>query len=768
MTFGLFLGRKRALISLAWMALACTGCGRSPEAKSARYIDAGKALMQKGNPVRAILEFHNAVQAAPKNAEAYYQLGLAYLARQDYGNAVGGFRQAIKLNPKHTAAKLRLAELMASVTDPDVLKDAQQRLQDLIEGDPGNPDALHALALTELKLGDASDAMQHLELALADASTSQELAIAITLAQAKLQQKDAKGAEDVLKKACEKSSTPADAMVYLGQFYISQHRAAEAEQQFQRALSVDPRNGVALFNLAKLQYMTGRIPEAEQSFKRLSGLPGFKPVYAIFLFQTGRKDEAVREFERLAKADPEDRAARTRLVTVYWSLNRLPEAEEILNQALKKNAKDLDALLQRGEMYLSAGKYAQAETDLNQVGHLQPGAPEVHYILAKLHLARGAEPSYRQELTKALELNPYLLPVRLELARALLAAKNAQAALDVLNQASQSQKQSTPVLVQRNWVLWSLGDLADMRKGIDQGLTRERSEDLLIQDGLWKLRSGDPAAGRKAIEEALKIDPSDLRALQALTQTYVAQKNAPAALQKVKEYAASQPKSAVVQELLGELLANSGDLAGARAAFAAAKTDSPEHLQADLNLVRLDMEQGKWDDAQKRLEAAASAGPATTLPRLWLAVIEEVRGQKSKAVEDYRKVVDSDPNQAQALNNLAYLLADYSHNLDEALKYAQRAVELDPAKPVYAGTLGWILYQRGLYTSALPYLERASAAPYAESLASRSAVPKYHLAMAYAKLGDKQRSHATLEAALKLDPNLPEAKMARDVVGPSQ
>ena len=116
MTFGLFSGRKRALIALAWMALAFTGCDRSPEAKSARYIVAGKALMQKGNPARAILEFRNAVQASPKNAEAYYQLGLAYLARQDYRNAVAGLRQAIALNPKHTAAQLKLAQLMASVS----------------------------------------------------------------------------------------------------------------------------------------------------------------------------------------------------------------------------------------------------------------------------------------------------------------------------------------------------------------------------------------------------------------------------------------------------------------------------------------------------------------------------------------------------------------------------------------------------------------------------------------------------------------------------
>jgi tetratricopeptide (TPR) repeat protein len=764
MTFGLFSGRKRALIALAWMALAFTGCGRSPEAKSARYIEAGKALMQKGNPVRAILEFRNAVQAAPKNAEAYYQLGLAYLARQDYRNAVGDLRQAIALNPKHTAAKLKLAELMASVADPDVLKDAQQRLQDLIEGDPGNPDALHALALTELKLGDAADAMQHLELALADASTSQELAIAVTLAQAKLQQKDAKGAEDVLKKACEKSSSPADAMVYLGQFYISQHRAAEAEQQFQRALSADPRHGVALFNLAKLQYSAGRIPEAEQSFKRLSGLPGFKPVYAIYLFQAGRKDEAVREFERLAKADPDDRAARTRLVTVYWSLNRAPEAEKILNQALKKNAKDLDALLQRGEMYLKAGKYAEAESDLNQVGRLQPSAPEVHYILAKLHSARGEEASYRQELTKALELNAYLVPVRLELAQALLATQNAQAALDVLNQAPQSQKQSTPLLVQRNWALWSLGDLADMRKGIDQGLTRERSADLLIQDGVWKLRSGDPAAARKAIEEALKIDPSDLRALQALSQTYVAQKDAATALKKVKEYAASQPKSAAVQDFLGLTLMSHGSQTEARTAFEAAKAADPKYVLADLALTQLDVAQGNINDAKKRLEAILSTNTGNPTAQLWLGIVEEKTGDRSAAMEAYRKAAEANPGSAEALNNLAYLLSEVANKPDEALKYAQQAVQLVPEKPAYCDTLGWILYRKGVYNAAVPYLERAGA----NNIDRDNVVWKYHLAMAYSKAGDAARGQATLAAALKLNPNLPEAKIAQQTIGASR
>jgi predicted Zn-dependent protease len=97
--------------------------------------------------------------------------------------------------------------------------------------------------------------------------------------------------------------------------------------------------------------------------------------------------------------------------------------------------------------------------------------------------------------------------------------------------------------------------------------------------------------------------------------------------------------------------------------------------------------------------------------------------------------------------------------MDEALKYAQKAVELDPARPSYADTLGWILYRKGLYTAAIPYLEKGSTA-------DRSAVGKYHLAMAYAKTGDK-RDRTVLAAALKQNPRLPEAKTAQEIVGVS-
>ena len=111
------------------------------------------------------------------------------------------------------------------------------------------------------------------------------------------------------------------------------------------------------------------------------------------------------------------------------------------------------------------------------------------------------------------------------------------------------------------------------------------------------------------------------------------------------------------------------------------------------------------------------------------------------------------------LNNLAYLLAD-SNQADEALKYAQEAKEMAPDSAAVDDTLGWTYFRKGLYKLAVTYLESAAAK---EGTARR----KYHLAMAYLKTGDPKRGRQVLEVAMKMDPKLPEADMARQFFGSS-
>ena len=744
------LRREGSIALLLLAALTSSACVRSPEAKSAASMQAGKKLLEQKDAARAILQFRSAVQATPRNPEVHYQLALAYLAAGDLQNCVASLRRALELNPQHAGARLQLADLMSNASDPDVLKDAQQRLQTLLQDSPQNADALHALALTELKLGDSKGAEQHLEKAIAAAP--QELVLAISLAEVKLQQKDTKTAENVLLKATRDFPKSADALVILGRLYAKLNRAADSEEQFRRALSIDPSHGAALFNLATLLYQSGRKQEAEPFFKRLSGFSdkALQPTYGNYLFQEGRRDEAVKEFERLARLDPDDRVARSRLVAVYQAVNRPADAQRILGEALKTKANDLDALLQRGELSLDAGKYEEAEADLNKVLHLKPDSPEVHYVLAKLHQMRGASQRQRQELGEALRLDPLLLQVRIELAAQLIADKASQAALDTLNQAPAEQKNLLPFIEQRNWAFLSLSQWVDASKGVDLGLATARTLDLLLQDAVLKFSGKRYAEARQSVREALSKNPEDLRALRILVASYANQ--TPKAIADVRAYAAQHPKSAAVQYFLGTLLLQAGDRAQAKQALAAAKSASPDFTPADLSLAQIDLLQSNWGDARRELTAILSAKGDNSQAHLWLGMLEASAGDQEAAIANFRKVIEIQPTNALALNNLAYLLAENGHT-DEALTYAQKAKELDPASADIEDTLGWVLYRKGVYPLAVKYLQLADGK-------KSTAQGKFHLAMAYLKAGDKERGRVALNAATRLDPKLPEARQA--------
>ena len=79
---------------------------------------------------------------------------------------------------------------------------------------------------------------------------------------------------------------------------------------------------------------------------------------------------------------------------------------------------------------------------------------------------------------------------------------------------------------------------------------------------------------------------------------------------------------------------------------------------------------------------------------------------------DLRYLLDSDPDNAQALNALGYTLADANleGRLDEAQRLIERAHALAPGNPAILDSMGWIYYRQGDPAKALPWLERAWAA----------------------------------------------------------
>ena len=103
----------RRLIALCLLAVVLTaaGCG-GPEQKKMKFYNKGKALYEKGDYVKAELEFKNALQIDPIFPDAYHMQGLVSLRKGNLRNAYGNFMKATELDPENLKAQLELGKVM--------------------------------------------------------------------------------------------------------------------------------------------------------------------------------------------------------------------------------------------------------------------------------------------------------------------------------------------------------------------------------------------------------------------------------------------------------------------------------------------------------------------------------------------------------------------------------------------------------------------------------------------------------------------------------
>jgi tetratricopeptide (TPR) repeat protein len=740
------------------LTVALCACSHRADVKKLRFMENGRRFYDERDYARAIIEWKNAVDIANGDPEPFYWLGMGYMAEGNIPLAIDSFRAAADLDPKHGAAQLRMAELLTLSDDPELLQDAVKRLQ-MVLNIGATPDALNAIALTELKLGNDQDSQLYLEDSLA--RFPQSMSAYVVLAKLRILKHDLAGAEDVLKRAVAASPNSADARIALGNFYLATHRDAEAEKLMREAVQMDKKSGLPQFNLAMLLYRTGRKPEAEGIFRELTTYPdpSLKTLHAIYLFKEGDQQGAIAEMEKLFKNNPKNREIRSRLLALYWGTRRLDLAEKMLDAAIKKNPKDIDGLLQRGELYVATDRFQQAQSDLNKVLDLRPESAVLHYVLANLEKGRGSDPGYRQELAEALRLNPGLLRARLELARRLTAGNAPASAIKLLDEAPAADRTNVEVIAERNWALLAMQNYDELRKTLKVQLGQARLPDLLVQDGWVKMRDRDYIAARASLEEGLKKAPSDARVLVALGALYRAQNKVGEFTERLRQYG-QENKSQEVQFFIGDWLRQTGDRAGARAFLLAAKAADPNFHEVDVALAALDMAEGNLEGAKKLLNQLTVLRDRDVSLRVQIAALEISSSRVPSAIEQYRKILAIDRGNVYALNNLAYLLASLNQP-EEALAYAQQAQELAPTLPEVEDTLGWVLYQRAIYGESVSYLEAA---------AKKSSDPaiQYHLGLAYYKAGKSDRGAQVLKAALKAAPNMREAELARQQMGMSQ
>ncbi len=131
--------------------------------------------------------------------------------------------------------------------------------------------------------------------------------------------------------------------------------------------------------------------------------------------------------------------------------------------------------------------------------------------------------------------------------------------------------------------------------------------------------------------------------------------------------------------------------------------------------------------------------------RFALSNVYVMKGEIAKGETLLEEVLKTDPENAQANNDLGYLWADQGKNLEQGLAMIQKALALEPDNAAYIDSLGWALFKLGRTEEAVKELERACTMKRGDDPTLHD-----HLGDCYQKLDRKADAEKTWKKALDL------------------
>jgi Flp pilus assembly protein TadD len=136
-------------------------------------VEEASELLHEERFREALAELRRVLESDPKNAYAYYLLGIGFFEIGEIEPARDAYAACLRLAPAHLGARVALCHVQRMLGDTRAaLREGMAALSQA----PGDPDALHALGLVHHARGEEVSARKYLEAFLA---TGPELEVAL-------------------------------------------------------------------------------------------------------------------------------------------------------------------------------------------------------------------------------------------------------------------------------------------------------------------------------------------------------------------------------------------------------------------------------------------------------------------------------------------------------------------------------------------------------------------------------------------------------------
>lgn len=732
----------------------------------------GEIALTENNPNQAKEFFQRAREAAPDNVKAIVSLSRMAAAQKDTETAEVLIQQAEQVNSNDPELWLWKANYAEAQKDYAQAEEAYiKALEDIGRYDLmtyRKYQTISRLAGVLRAQGKISEAFVYEEILAKSApgtiKTGYENALKL-FNEGKLDE-----AAEELEKILAQTPGHQDSGLLLGVIRYNQGNFAEADTLLSK-YSADSASPVIHKILAATKIKLQNPEEAIAVLEKLDQRdqdPELLSLLGVASIASGETQEGLEKIERALALHPENIDLRLRLARYHLANKQYPQAIDQINRALSQNKDDENAKLLLASAYVQSGDIGKAETYLKNWLKAEPGHALALNALGTIELQKGNETAARQYLQQAAQASGSDLMPILNLANLEIRKENWQAAQQWLTRALQkdpenalavatllrlttnpqsrdgaitllentraSNPKAVNVRVALAEINASQGDIDTTEKLIQEvkeaAPNNQRIDQLLqrfyMAAAIKKVSDADFSSARKIVEKGLQKDSNNVE-LKVLAARIELLDNQPErALALIKDAKKHFPSEAAPLELEGDLYSSQGKHQDALAAYRAA-----QQLQSSQSLaIKLHQSlraTGQLQASRQALEEWLNSNPDSYQVMMLLAMAYQSDGQPDKAISQYERIKTIHPNNAIALNNLAWLYQEAGHS--EALSTAQAAYEMASDNAAIADTYGWILLKNNKVKESVAILEKAL------QLAPNTSEIALHLAEAYEKAG---------------------------------
>ncbi len=477
----------------------------------------------------------------------------------------------------------------------------------------------------------------------------------------------------------EKSGLEATAEYHftLAQAFSSEGKVERAIEEYRAALAYDPQSSKLHAKLGAEYLKKGSTTFAIEECRKALDLDSSSIEVRLMLggiySLNNELDLALREYEQVLKADPENDEAAVFKTQVLSEQDKTAEALKFIKSFTAK-VKDSAAA------WFYVGKLEQAKDHFNEAIFAFRKAIEIRAGFSQASLALGLTFETHAQNQKAIEVYE-----------------------------AQMEEKPDMQVAGRLVTLYLKANQSDQAIRLLQTMSSLDPEDLntRLRMGLLRMQRGEWGEAAKDLESLLAKVPDSDKVNYYLAAVYEQQGKTDATLEHLSKVSIDSKLFEDASLHAVGIHRRAGNTEKAFGVLKDAIKRSPENAGFYLVMASMYEDEKKNKDASQVLSDGLKVFPDHEKMRYFLGALLEKIGQTDEAVVQMEKILEKNPNHADALNFVAYTWTTQGVRLKDAEDMLKRAMKAKPGNAFILDSFGWNQFMLGKHRNALIYLEKA-------------------------------------------------------------